>query len=202
MQGYYVLLKSGLFLHNLLGSFKGDVDVAADVLLAYGIIESCFLKSCMDTWIDSGENNLDALLLAHLAKVGEVVDSGGVYKRYLSHSYDAYLGTVAEGCHNLFETVAGTEEVRTVDFVYLHAFGDGEMLKITLYHVALLVYLIHDDLNVGSLRHTLHEQQTGDDKSYFDGYGKVEDDGQEEGDEQNGNVALRILHQSEERTPA
>ena len=32
-----------LFRNNLLGSFKGNVDMAADVLLAYQLVEICFL---------------------------------------------------------------------------------------------------------------------------------------------------------------
>ena len=64
------------------------------------------------------------------------------------------------------------------------------------------VNLVADYLHVGCLSHASHEEQTGDDQSHLNGDGQVEDDGEEEGDEQYGDVTLGILGQGEERAPA
>ena len=55
---------------------------------------------------------------------------------------DAHLRTVAEARHDFLETVAGTEEERTVDFIHFHSLRNGEMLQVALYHVALLIDFI------------------------------------------------------------
>ena len=196
----FLLLPS--FPHNFLCPFKSYVDMAADVFLANGVVESCLFESGMHTWVHPRKHHLYVFFLAHGTKVGKVVDTGGIDERHLSHSDDAHLWTVAKGCHNLLKTVSGTEEIRTVDFVDLHSLGDRQMLQIALDDIALLVYFVHDNLNIGGLRHTLHKQQTGNDQSHLDGNGEVEDYSEEEGDEQYGYVAFGILHQGEERAPA
>ena len=62
------------------------------------------------------------------------------------------------------------------------------MLQVSCRELCVLVEidLLGDGLDISSLRHSLHEEQTGDDESYLDSDGEVEDDGEEEGDEQDG----------------
>ena len=176
--------------------------MAADVLLAHEVVETSLLKLCVNLLAYARQHDSDALVLAHLAEVGKVVYARRIDERHLAHTYDAHLRTVAERSHNLLKLVACTEEVRTVYLVHLYALRYGDVLYISLADVRLLVYLVHDNLHVRSLRHTLHEEQAGDDESHLDSHGEVEDDGEEEGDEQDGNVALRILHQFKERAPS
>ena len=57
------------------------------------------------------------------------------------------------------------------------------MLQVGRKEVKLFVevnLIVGNSLYVGRLRHTFHEEQTGDNQSHFDSYGKVEDDGEEE----------------------
>ena len=58
----------------------------------------------------------------------------------------------------------------------------------------------HFDLR--ALSHTLHEEEAGDEQTHFDGHGEVEDNGEQEGDDEHRNVALRILHQLHKGAPA
>ena len=52
------------------------------------------------------------------------------------------------------------------------------------------------------LSHTTHEEYHGYQQADLNGDSQVEDDSQEEGDQQDRHIALRILHQRTERTPA
>ena len=65
-----------LFRNNLLGSFKGNVDMAADVLLAYQFVEFCFLQLGIYFFVHSRKNYVYAFFLAHYTEVGEVVNTG------------------------------------------------------------------------------------------------------------------------------
>ena len=79
------------------------------------------------------------------------------------------------------------------------------MLEVTELKVAvflLRIDLLRDDLHVGSLSHTSHEEQTSTEQAYLDSDGEVEDDGEQESDPKHDNVALGVLQDAEERTPA
>ena len=79
------------------------------------------------------------------------------------------------------------------------------MLQVGREEIVFLVQVnlvLSDSSYIGSLAHSLHEEQAGDDQTHLDGNGQIEDDGQEEGNQEHGNVALRILHQSQETSPA
>ena len=55
---------------------------------------------------------------------------------------------------------------------------------------------------MGGLSHTAHEEQTGTDKAYLDGYGEVEDDSKQERDQQHQDIALGVLQDADnERHP-
>ena len=58
------------------------------------------------------------------------MDTRRVYKRHLTHTDDAHLRTVAEARHDFLETVAGTEEVRTVNLVDLHSVGNNQVFVV------------------------------------------------------------------------
>ena len=141
--------------------------------LPHNLVEACVLEHLFYLGSHSRQHNLYALLAAHHTQIGEVVYAGRVDKRHLTHTDDAHLGAVAEVGHDFLKLVAGTEEVGAVDFVHLHAGGDGEVLVGLQSHVGLVgqVYLVHDYLDIAGLSHTLHEEQTGDDEAHLDGYG-------------------------------
>ena len=64
-----------LFRNNLIGPLKGNVDMAADVLLAYQLVEICFLQLGIYFFVYSGKHYVYAFFLAHYAEVGEVVNT-------------------------------------------------------------------------------------------------------------------------------
>ena len=78
------------------------------------------------------------------------------------------------------------------------------MLQVATLHVCVLVqvYLVEYGMNLCGLSHAAHEEQTGTDEAKLDGDGEVEDDGEEERQEQHGDVALGIACHCQERTPA
>ena len=128
----------------------------------------------------------------------------GVDERYFSHSDDAYLRTTAVARHDVLEAVAGTEEVGAVDFIDFHIVGNGEVLQIAFLHIGIFVEVdfMEYGVHIGGFGHTAHEEQTGTDESYLDGDGEVEDDGEEEGQQQHGDVALGVAHHGHEGAPA
>ena len=182
--------------------------MGTDVLFAEHRVEAGLVEHGLHLLIDTGEDNLDALTLRHETEVGEVVDARGIDKGHLTHTDDADTGLLplmAQHTHDLLETVTGTEEVGTVDLVDLHTLGDGEVLKVTQLEVAVFllgVDLVADDLDVGGLSHTAHEEQTGTNQAHLDGNGEVEDDRQQEGDPEHDDIALRVLQDGNERAPA
>ena len=124
----------------------------------------------------------------------------GVDKGYFTHSDDAYLGATAVACHDVLETVAGSEEVGTVDFINLYTLWDSEVFQIATFHIRIFVEvnLVENGMHIGRLCHASHEQQTGADEAKFDGDGEVEDNGEEESEQQYGDVALGIAQHGEE----
>ena len=52
----------------------------------------------------------------------------GVNERHLTHADDAHLGAAAHVSHHFLELVADSKEIRAVDLVHLHAFGDDEVV--------------------------------------------------------------------------
>lgn len=70
--------------------------MAADVLFANEVIETCMLQLSVHFLSYSRKHNLDAFLLTHLAKVGKVVDTRRVNEGHLTHTDDAHFRTVAK----------------------------------------------------------------------------------------------------------
>ena len=99
--------------------------------------------------------------------------------------------------------VGDAKEVRAVDFIYRTALGDKEVLFVHA-HIGLGagVNLVLDNGDFRRFHHTLDEQSGSYNKANLYGNRQVEDNGQEEGDEQHGHVALGILEESAERAPA
>ena len=129
------------------------------------------------------------------------MNTGGIYERNLAHTDDTNLWTVAEGCHHFLKLITCTEEERTIDLIYLHALRDGVVVEVGGKEVKLLVQVnlvIGDRLDIGSLCHSLHEEQASTYQTYLDGNRQVEDDGEEEGNQEDGDITLRVLHQCEE----
>ncbi len=79
------------------------------------------------------------------------------------------------------------------------------MLEVAKLEVAVFllgVDLLGDDLDIGGLSHTAHEEQTGTEQTDLDGDGEVEDDRQEEGDPEHDDVALWVLQDGNKASPA
>ena len=78
------------------------------------------------------------------------------------------------------------------------------MLEVAQLEVAVFllgVDLLGDDLDIGGLSHTAHEEQTGTEQTDLDGDGEVEDDRQEEGDPEHDDIALRVLQDGNKASP-
>ena len=133
------------------------------------------------------------------------MDTSRIHEWNLTHADDANQWTVTEGCHHFLKFITCSEEERTVDLIYLHALRNRIVLQVGREEIIFLVQInliLSNCRHISGLAHSLHEEKTGDDQSHLDGNGQVEDDGQEEGNQEHGNVALRILHQCQETSPA
>ena len=71
------------------------------------------------------------------------------------------------------------------------------MFQITTLHISIFVQvnLVVNSLHIGGLTHAAHEEQTGANYAHLDSNGEVEDDGQQECQQQHGDVALGVAHQ-------
>ena len=109
----------------------------------------------------------------------------GVDKGHFSHTDNTYLGSLTIACHDVLETVTGTEEIRTVDLIHLHMLGDGEMFEVSFCHVSILVQvdLVDNGAYLCGLCHSSHKEQTGTDESYLNGDSQIEDNGEEESEQ-------------------
>ena len=194
---------ASLFYH-FFGALEGGVDVGADVLFAQFVAEACVVEHFVHFFLHAGEHYLCAFAATHGAERLQVVDAGGVDEGHAAHADDAHLGMVGHARHEVFKLVGDAEEVGAVDFVYLYALGDDEVFLFVELYVDFFggVNLVGNEFHLGGLGHAAHEEQTGDDEAHLDGNGEVEDDGEQEGDEQHGDVALGVLHQGAEGAPA
>ena len=165
--------------------------MAADVFFAKRLVEARMLEHTLYIGIYSRQYNLYAFLTTHLAEIGEIVDACGVNKRHLAHPNNTHLGTVAKGSHDLLKLIASTKEIRTIDLIHLYTLGHGEMLEIAT-HICVFIWVdfIHHNLHIGGFGHAAHEEQTCNDQSHFDGYGKVEEDSEQEGNDQYGDIEI------------
>ena len=112
---------------------------------------------------------------------------------------------MSQGTHQILKLITSSKEVRTVNLINLYTIRYCQVLKVTHLEVALFllwVNLVADNLHVGSLSHTTHEQQTSADQSHLDSDGKVEDYSKQECYYQYDNIALGVLHYRSERTPS
>ena len=103
---------------------------------------------------------------------------------------------MAQRSHDLLELITSSEEIRTVDLIYLHTLRNRQMLKVAKLEVALLflwINLVADNLDICSLCHTTHKEQTCADKTHLDGDGKIEDHRQQECHPKHDDIALWIL---------
>ena len=145
--------------------------------------------------VDTREDDVDTFIVAHLHEVLQVVHSGGIDERHLTHSYDPHLRATGHTTHNLLEAVGNAEEEGAVDLIHLAAVGNLEVLQVGSLEIHFLgrVDLVGEDADLRGLSHTAHTEQAGQHEAHLDGYGEVEDNGEEEGDEQHGDVRLGIL---------
>ena len=191
---------------NLTGTVEGDIDMRTDVFCTDKLVELRLVEHSLYLFVNTRQYDLNALFLRHQAEVRKVVDTRGIDEGHLTHTDDTHFGaSVSQSAHNLLELITGTEEVGTVDLVDLYALRNGEVFKVAQLEVAFLlgrVDLVADDLDIGRLSHTTHEEQTGADKSHLDGNGKVEDDCQQERHPEDNDIALGVLHNAGERTPS
>ena len=133
------------------------------------------------------------------------MDARAVNEGHTAHTDDTHLGFVARFKMRLefIKLVGDAKEVRAVDFIDRTALGNKEVFFVHV-HIGLGagVNLVLDNGDFRGFHHTLDEQCRSDDQTNLYGNRQVEDNGQEEGDEQHGHVALGILEESAERAPA
>ena len=169
------------------------------------LVEAGLFQLAVHFWRDAREDNLHAILVVHLDEVREVVDACAVNKWYLSHTDNLYarLLSVLQSRLQVVELIGYAKEIRAVDFIYGAALRNLEALVVEV-HVGLVagVYLVPDDRYFRRFHHTFDEECAGDDEPHFDGDGQVEDDSKEEGDEQDGDVALRVLEEALDGSPS
>ena len=71
-----LLTFNSFLLNNLFSTIQSLADVICDIILAKNIVETSLFQLGVYLLANTGEYNLNVLLLAHLAEVGEVVDTG------------------------------------------------------------------------------------------------------------------------------
>ena len=120
------------------------MDVRADVMRVHLLLDAAYEQLFVHMVIHTGEDDSDALFVRALYEHGQVVHSGRIDERHLTHSDDTNRVFLTRHMrHDIVEFVGYTEEIRAVDLIDLHAFGDGQVLEVRLdIGVFVRVYLI------------------------------------------------------------
>ena len=179
------------------------MDVAADVVGSELSVHAAAEEHGADVVVDAGEDDGDAFAARESAEALQVVQAGGVHEGHLTHTDDANGGLAAgDLLHTLVELVGDAEEEGAVDLVDLYATRHVEVLVVVV-DLALVreVDVVRGDGDARGLGDASHEEHHGQQQADLDGDGEVEDDGQEEGGEQHGDVAPRVLQQRAEGAP-
>ena len=74
-----------------------------------------------------------------------------IHKRNFAHTDDSYrIFLAGYMTHDIIEAVGDTEEIRTVNLIYLYAFRNGEVLKVQIaFCIFVRVYLIMESADLG-----------------------------------------------------
>ena len=175
-----------------------------DVFGVHHLLDAAFEELLVYMFVDAGEDDGDLLFVRALDEHGQVVHGCGVHEWHLTHTDDTdrvflarYVG------HDVVKPVGDAEEIRAVDLIHFHAFGDGEVFEVGL-HIGVLVGvdLVVEGAYLCLLGGTHEEEHECQKDSDLDSHGEVEDHGQEERDEQYGEVATGVFDQPVDRFPA
>ncbi len=133
----------------------------------------------------------------------EVMQSCRVDKGHLTHTDDAHLGVLLETVtHHLVKLGCGTEEERSVDFVYRYSGGEVENLMLRKVGTFGGIQLFAVDTDGGVLHNAAQEYHHCQEKSYLDGDGEVEDDREQEGHDEYPDVSFGVMDHLLDGAPA
>ena len=133
-----------------------------------------------------GENQLNALFLAVLVELFEVMHGGRVDGADTSHTKDETAALFVEG--DFQNLIRSAEKERTTDFINGNVIGhnaQGETFSIVVF------IHIFPPFHFCNVAHTFHKQNRSEQDADLDGNDKIEYDRQDKGADQNDNIALR-----------
>lgn len=181
--------------------------MVTDVLTTDHLDESGLLESREDVAVDTRKNELNTTGLGAEIELLEVVYTGRIDEGNLTHTDDADLLVVlADATADFIELIGNTEEIGTIDLVHLSVSGDVKLLEILTVEADIVVgsriELTGERTDDCGFVGTLEEEADCENETHLDSHGKVEDDSEDEGDDHDQEVRLRVLGKPEERTPA
>ena len=146
----------------LYGSFRFLyclIDITANIFCANLLIESGFCQYTVYMFIDPGKYHMDMLCLGKTEKTFQVMQTGRIYKRNLTHTDDADFRFISHTFHDAVELIRYAEKERTIDLVYLYTFRQGEDFLVMM-NLALVgkIDLIRGDGYMRGLGHTAHKE--------------------------------------------
>ena len=147
-----VLYGSFRFLYRL-------IDITANIFCANLLIESGFCQYTVYMFIDPGKYHMDMLCLGKTEKTFQVMQTGRIYERNLTHTDDADFRFISHTFHDAVELIRYAEKERTIDLVYLYTFRQGEDFLVMM-NLALVgkIDLIRGDGYMRGLSHTAHKK--------------------------------------------
>ena len=122
-------------------------------------------------------------------------------ERHFAHAYDANFRTISECCHDFLKLISRTKEIWSVYFVHFHILGYGVVVEIRGKKIEFFVqiyFVIGYGFHISGFRHSLHEQQTRNNKTHFYGNRQIEDYGKEKSYQKHSYIAFGVFHQSKE----
>ena len=125
-------------------------------------------------------------------------------ERHFAHAYDANFRTISECCHDFLKLISRTKEIWSVYFVHFHILGYGVVVEIRGKKIEFFVqiyFVIGYGFHISGFRHSLHEQQTRNNKTHFYGNRQIEDYGKEKSYQKHSYIAFGVFHQSKEGPP-
>ena len=136
----------------------GMVEITASVSYTH-LIESGFCQYTLYMFIDPGKYHMDMLCLGKTEKTFQVMQTGRIYERNLTHTDDADFRFISHTFHDAVELIRYAEKERTIDLVYLYTFRQGEDFLVMM-NLALVgkIDLIRGDGYMRGLSHTAHKK--------------------------------------------
>ena len=111
--------------------------MVVDIFTAEFLVHTEFLKSVHHSRLHARQNHTDTTLAGHITDIPQILHPRRIDERHFAHTDYAHACVSIAPLLKFLRLGCETEEIRTVDFVYLHTLVDIKVLRV--FKISLLV---------------------------------------------------------------